>query len=138
MTHKKHSAAAVIAAVTGSAGIKAVIARRLGMHRHTVDRYLVEYPSAMLAYKNEVETTGDVVEQVILDSIKNKDIETAKWYARFKLKDRGYVERYEIKEFREMSDADLLSFITARAGTAGRSDARGGAAGADSEEPTLH
>ncbi len=92
---KKKTAEVVVAAIDGSGGIKATIARRLNIHRDTVEHYLRIYPTAALAYKNEVDGIGDMVEATILEAIKNKDIETAKWYAKNKLKDRGYSERVE-------------------------------------------
>jgi len=95
MANEKVKLEAFLVAVEGSAGIKATIAKRLGLHRHTVELYLKRHPRAIQAYKEEVETVGDVVEGVILSAINNKDIETAKWYAKMKLKHRGYIERQE-------------------------------------------
>ena len=92
---KKRSAEEVIAAIHGSGGIKATIGRRLTVDRHRVDHYLAIYPSVAQAYKNEVDTIGDVVETVILEAIQAKDVETAKWYAKNKLRNRGYSERVE-------------------------------------------
>ena len=93
---KKHTADDVIAAIAGSGGIRLTISKRLQVHRHTVERYLRAYPSAMIAYTNEINSVGDLVESVILEAIQAKDIETAKWYAKNKLKDRGYSERQEV------------------------------------------
>lgn len=95
MADVKHSAEDVINAISGSGGVKLMIARRLGVHRHTVDAYLKRYPSAMVAYNDEVEGIGDLAESVIISSIRNNDVATAKWYATMKLKHRGYVERQE-------------------------------------------
>lgn len=96
MADVKHTAEDVIKAVTGSKGIKMIIARSLGVHRNTVDNYLKRYPSARQAYDNEVETVGDIAEGVIIDAIMSRDLTTAKWYATMKLKHRGYVERQEL------------------------------------------
>jgi hypothetical protein len=93
--HERYTAKAVVQAVTGSAGIKTTIARRLKVHRHTVTHYLEVYPEALEAYENEINEVGDMVEVTILEAIKAKDVETAKWYAKNKLKDRGYSERIE-------------------------------------------
>ena len=137
-TKRKHGAEAVVTAITDSAGIKSTIARRLGVHWNTVDRYLLMYPSAALAYKNEVESVGDFVEAVILESIKAKDVETAKWYAKNKLKHRGYSERYEFKEIKELSDAELIDALQGIIGT-GLSDGPGSpSAGADKKPTTIH
>lgn len=96
MAEIRHTAEKVIEAIQGSSGIKIVIARRLGLHRNSVENYLKRYASAREAYDNEVETVGDVAESVIITAIKNSDVDTAKWYAKVKLKSRGYVERPEI------------------------------------------
>ena len=133
---KKHKIEAVLAAIHDSAGIKTTIARRLGVTRWTVDRYLLHYPSAALAYKIEVESVGDFVETVILKSIKAEDIETAKWYAKNKLKDRGYTERIEYKEIKEMSDAELIAFIQREIGAVGSGDSP--SEKPESADPTIH
>ena len=122
---KKHTADAVIAAIRGSAGIKKTIAQRLNIHRHTVDDYLLVFPSVATAYKNEIDAIGDMVEEVILDAIRAHDLETARWYAKTKLRHRGYSERIEIREIRELSDEALRDALAQRLGmdmgTAGRS-----------------
>lgn len=89
----------IIKAVQGSGGIKRVIAERLGVHRHTIDNYIDRYSSVKQAYVNEVESIGDLAESVIVDALRGKDISTAKWYAKMKLKERGYVERQEVRSF---------------------------------------
>jgi len=96
MAEVKHTLDEIIRAIKGSSGIKLVIARSLGVHRNTVNNYLKKYVSAREAYIDEIEAVGDFAESVIIKSIKNEDVETAKWYARFKLKDRGYSERQEV------------------------------------------
>lgn len=136
MAKIKHTAEAVTEAIKGSAGIKATISRRLGCHRNSIDRYLAVYPSAALAYKNEVEGIGDMVEQVILEAIMDKDVETAKWYAKNKLKERGYTERVEFKQIKEMSDDELRQAIKERIGADLRDDS--GIGPAKPEAPTLH
>ena len=93
----KHTADEVIEAIRGSSGIKATIARRLGVHRNSVVNYLVRYATAQKAYDDEVEAVGDDAESVIIAAIqKEHDVGTAKWYARMKLQSRGYVERREV------------------------------------------
>jgi hypothetical protein len=131
--HKKHSAAAVIAAIAGSGGIKKTLCERLRVHRHTIDRYLHIYPTAAAAYQEECDNVGDFVESVILKAIQSGDVETARWYAARKLKDRGYSERIE---FKDMSNEELLAFIEARVGTDRSGVDGGGEAGP--RPPTLH
>jgi hypothetical protein len=96
MAETRHTVAEVITAIDDSSGIKMDIARRLKVHRNTVENYLNRYPTARAAYNREVETVGDIAESVIIKAIRNDDIETSKWYLRMKAKDRGYTERHEI------------------------------------------
>ena len=95
MASLKHSAKDVIAAIEGSGGIKQEIARRLSVHRNTVTRYLNRWPSCQRAYDDEVDCVGDMAESLIIEDMRQGSVETAKWYARSKLKNRGYVERSE-------------------------------------------
>ncbi len=96
MSSTKHTLEQVLAGITGSLGIKKVIAQKLNIHRNTVELYLRRWEAAREAYNEEVNTVGDMAESVIIRSIQHEEVETAKWYARMKLKDRGYVERQEI------------------------------------------
>jgi hypothetical protein len=88
----------VLTAIRGSSGIKTVIAQTLNVSRPTVDKYLLKFAQAQKEYEAEVNRMGDVVESVIITAINRGDLETAKWYASKKLKDRGYVDRQEIAE----------------------------------------
>lgn len=93
----KFSVQDVIEAIKGSSGIKATIQRRLRCSRNTVDNYLKRYATAQAAYDEEIEVVGDLVESVIISAIKNKDVDTAKWYAKAKLKHRGYTDKQEVE-----------------------------------------
>lgn len=96
----------VIRAIKGSGGIKTVIASRLDVERHTVDRYLDRWQSAKEAYKQETEINLDLSESVIITNIRTAakiaqtgviaDSSDAWRYLRMKGKDRGYVERQEV------------------------------------------
>ncbi len=96
MSSTKHTLEQVLVGIAGSLGIKKVIAQKLNIHRNTVELYLRRWEAAREAYNEEVNTVGDMAESVIIRSIQHEEVETAKWYARMKLKDRGYVERQEI------------------------------------------
>ena len=108
---RKRTVEEVIAAIAGSGGIKKIIATRLNVDRHTIDNYLAAYPSVAVAYRDEIDTIGDLAEITIIKAIKDGDLETSKWYARNKLKNRGYSERHEISEFKDMTDAQLIEAI---------------------------
>lgn len=88
----------ILEAIKGSRGIKATIMRRLGCSRNTVDNYLKRYATAQAAYDDEVESVGDIAEAIIIDDmVTHRNVETAKWYAKAKLKHRGYADKQEIE-----------------------------------------
>lgn len=108
-TRPKHSAQDVINAIKDSGGIKQVIADRLRVHRHTLDRYFERYPGSLKAYKDECEREDDYNESVIASTLhevestgqkdkQGKDImrptdravDMAKWRAPKKMRHRGY------------------------------------------------
>lgn len=96
MADVKHTAEQVIEAIKGSNGIKATVMRRLGVHRNTVDNYLKRYATAQQAYEDEIEQIGDIAESLIItDMVTNRNVETAKWYAKAKLVKRGYGDKVE-------------------------------------------
>jgi hypothetical protein len=96
MGEAKHTAEQIIAAIRGTSGIKSTIARKLGVHRNSVDNYLARYTSAQAAYDEEVEKVGDIAESLIVDDmVRNRSVETAKWYAKAKLKHRGYTDKLD-------------------------------------------
>lgn len=95
MALSKHTQQEVIDAIRGSHGIKITIARKLKVHRNSVLNYLKRYAQAREVYEEETESMGDLAESVIIKAIKRDDVETAKWYCRMKLKERGYLERNE-------------------------------------------
>ena len=85
-----------IEAIPGSGGIISTIAKRVGCKWGTAKKWIVEKPSVQEAYDNERESTLDIAESVILDSIKDKVVQDAKWYMSKKGKDRGYGDRLEL------------------------------------------
>lgn len=92
----KYTVEKFIEAVRGSGGIKLAIARALGCNRNTIDHYLRRFVSAREAYDQEVQTLGDQAESVVINAIRRGDIDTAKWYARVKLRDRGYGDQLDV------------------------------------------
>jgi len=58
MAIEKIKLEAFLEAVSGSDGIKATIARRLGLHRNTVKLYSSRHPRAREAYEEEVDRVG--------------------------------------------------------------------------------
>lgn len=101
-----------IAAIRGSAGIKATIQRRLGCNsRNTVDNYLKRYATAQQAYDDELASIGDAAESVVIGAIKNKDVAAAQWYLVKKHRDRGYGDKsqvdHRITDVSKLSDDEL-------------------------------
>lgn len=95
---EKYTLEQVLTAIRGSAGIKETIKRRLGCQsRNTVDNYLRRYATAQAAYDEEVESIGDAAESVVISDIRNKNVETAKWYLTKKHRRRGYGEQTDVK-----------------------------------------
>lgn len=91
-----HTAEQVTAAIKGSAGIKATIARRLDVSRWTVDNYLERWAAVRKVYDEECESIIDLAETVIIKNIQSGDTADAKWYLSRKGRHRGYVERQEV------------------------------------------
>ena len=86
----------VIKAIEGSGAVQAVIAKRLGVHRHTIENYIARWASVRLAYENEDRQNCDMAETVVLNAIKAGDIDTSKWYLARRRKDR-YSERQQVE-----------------------------------------
>lgn len=87
----------VLKAIKDSGGVKLLICQRLGCDRGTFDRYLENDPAIRKAYDDECEEIGDVVESKIITGIKEGNTALMIFYAKTKLKNRGYVERQEVE-----------------------------------------
>lgn len=94
MKYKKSS---VIKAIQGSGGIKMEICKRLNCDRGTLDRYIAKYPDIAQEIEKEIEDVGDIVEAKIITGIREGNTALTIFYAKTKLKNRGYVERQEIE-----------------------------------------
>jgi hypothetical protein len=93
----KFKKADVLKAIKGSGGIKLQICRRLNCARDTLDRYIARFPDIAKAIESEVEDMGDIVEAKILSGIREGNTALMIFYAKTKLKNRGYIERQEIE-----------------------------------------
>lgn len=85
----------VIEHLRASGGIKTVAAQRLNISRRTLYRFLDAHPEIEEELTEIVNEIGDVVEAQIIKAINAGDMQTVRWYAELKLKDRGYVRRVE-------------------------------------------
>lgn len=85
----------VLKAIQNSRGITEIVAKKLGCSWHTAQTYMNKWEETRSAVLDEQERSLDFAEGVILDSIKNKDVQTAKWYLKMKGQSRGYIETQE-------------------------------------------
>jgi len=90
-----YTAAQFIEQIPGSGGIISTIAARVGCAWHTAKKYITNMPTVKQAYQDECAKVVDLAESVIIGSIKDKDVQTAKWFLAMKGQDRGYVQRQE-------------------------------------------
>lgn len=112
MGKTKRSRLQVIEAITGSGGIKKVIADRLGVARNTVDNYLDRWVSAREVYEDECAVNADLAESIVITNLRIQrkrqsqgedgtevDTSDAKWYLAHKGRDRGYAQtrRHEVE-----------------------------------------
>jgi len=86
----------VIEAIKGSAGITSTIANKLNCSWVTADNYVKKWESTKSAYSDEVEKVLDLCETTLYSSVKNGDVQSAKWILSTKGKKRGYSEKTEI------------------------------------------
>lgn len=71
----------IIAAIKGTNGVQATIAKNLGVARQTVAKYIRDYPTVRAAYEDEKAVIDDAALSVVIDDIvTNKDVGTAKWW----------------------------------------------------------
>ena len=96
MAGEKYTTAQVIKAIEDSAGIKAVVARRLGCHRFTVDRYIRRYPTVARAYQQEREKLVDLAESELVKRVRAGEWPAIRWVLATLGRNRGYVEKQEM------------------------------------------
>lgn len=76
--------------IYGSNGFYSVIASRLNVDWHTVDKAIKDSPAAQEAIKSETETTLDFVEGKAIERIKDGDGAMIRFYLATKGKKRGF------------------------------------------------
>ncbi|RLA87426.1 MAG: hypothetical protein DRG40_00300 [Deltaproteobacteria bacterium] len=85
----------VLEAIEGTYGIKTIIARKLGCHRVTVNRYLKRHPRLAEAVREEREKLKDLAEAKLIEQLQDGQPWAVKYVLSTLGKDRGYVERQE-------------------------------------------
>ena len=88
----QYTAQQFIDAITDSAGIISTIAKRVGCDWHTAKKYITTRPTIEQAYDDECQKVLDLAETVVLQSLRNKDEQMAKWYLTMKGRERGYAQ----------------------------------------------
>jgi len=110
---KKITTEKIIEAIKDSLGLKSVIASDLGVSVEQVVRYLERYSSVAKAYEEECSRIKDLVEAEIILKCQEGDPRMLIFYAKTRMKDRGFVERSEITGMQPESRIDLdLSGLT--------------------------
>ena len=77
---KHYSVKQFEAAIPGSGGIIATIARRVGCNWHTAASYLKDSPTLARLYEDEASTIDDLAESVVIKAMQEGDINAAKWW----------------------------------------------------------
>lgn len=99
----------LIEAIKDTGGLYSVIARKLAVDWHTVDRAIKDSPDAQQAVNDEKETTLDMVESKALRRIQDGDGAMIRFYLATKGKKRGYtyVQEQEIDSSSEDNDLNI-------------------------------
>lgn len=85
----------VKAALESVGGIMTAAAQKLHVDRSTVYRFLDEHPD-LKTFRAEIEEqTKDLAEGQIFSAIQKGEMDTVRWYADRKMRDRGYGHRSE-------------------------------------------
>lgn len=87
----------VIKAIEGSGGIIATVSRRLNCQWHTADKYIHKWKETETAFENEMAMILDMAEGVLFNSVKEGNVQAAKWVLATLGKRRGYSEKYELE-----------------------------------------
>lgn len=86
----------VLEAIKDTQGIVSKIQKKLSnvaQHKinwHTAEAWINKWEETRQAVKDEVNFVADLCDQAIYEAISQKDMQTIKWYATLKMKDRGY------------------------------------------------
>ena len=95
---RKYSVRKFLKAIEGSGGNITVVCQRVGCARDTFVKAMEEHPELKHALNVAEEEFGDLVESKIAKHIKEDNITMTIFYAKTKLKKRGYIESQIIHE----------------------------------------
>lgn len=96
----------ILKAIENTGGLKTKIADKLGVHRHTIDRYENKYPTIKQALTDETNKILDKAESNIFQSINEGNEDNSKWFLARKGKNRGYTEKTE-----QQNDTELKIIV---------------------------
>ena len=97
MAGSKVKTADLLEAIKGSGGIVSTISKRLGVAWNTAKSAIDANEAALIAYNDEQQIILDMAEGVLYGSIKEKDVQSAKWLLATKARDRGFGDKQEIE-----------------------------------------
>ena len=66
--------------IPGTGGIITTIATKLGCTWHTASKYIKNSPKLSEMVEGEANKIDDMAESVVINAIKDKDVQTAKWW----------------------------------------------------------
>ena len=97
----------ILAAIKGSGGIMSSVAKKLDCTWHTAEKYTQLNDTTKQALAAESESILDMAEGQIYKSIKEGDIQSAKWVMATKGKLRGFSEKYEVQHSGEIQHTNV-------------------------------
>ena len=83
-------------AIPGTGGLITSIAAKVGCAWHTAKKYVEDSPTLTQMVEDEAHKIDDMAESVVLTAIKEKDIQTAKWWLERRKRDQ-FATKQEVK-----------------------------------------
>ena len=99
----------VLDAIKGSGAIITIIAARLDCAWSTAESYVKKWDKTRQAFRDETEQIKDVAESTLINSIKQGDTTSAKWFLSKKAKDRGYGDELTVQQTTDTAEDNELT-----------------------------
>jgi len=99
----------VLDAIKNSGAIVTVIAARLDCAWSTAESYVKKWDKTRQAFSDETEQIKDVAESTLINSIRQGDTTSAKWYLGKKAKDRGYGDEITAQQTADSAEDNELT-----------------------------
>lgn len=94
---RQHTSQRIIKAVKETKGLLTAAAPRAGVSYRTISRYANEFPSVKKAIIEAKEEMKDFAENQLHKAIKDSNLTAILFYLKTQAKDRGYIEKTEVK-----------------------------------------